>query len=178
MFLVLLVGFRTSVCINYKMTVNIGRKQICLCFSTLKPYNQIIWHSHLKTNLKSWEEIYTPTRFYWLVLVQWLMQFQACSIYILSMLIRFIFSSATYRPSKFSWVELYSMQHLFVIYSSKFLVLFLVSFSVYATPSFKVYYFNWLFHGILLCSVSFLKSQFHVKWICRNKFIIIVYLLY
>ena len=95
------------------------------------------------------------------------------------------------------------MQYLFFIYSSQLLVLFLVSFNVYATPSFKDSYFDkfdkfilflntltlyylfniLIFHGILLYSISFLyfciynfrtKSQFHVKWICRNKFIIII----
>ena len=85
------------------------------------------------------------------------------------------------------------MQYLFFIYSSQFLVLFLVSFNVYATPSFKVYYFDKfdkfvLFLNILtdyftvsycivflFCIYNFrTKSQFHVKWICRNKFIIII----
>ena len=42
--------------------------------------------------------IYTPTRYYWLILVQCFMQFQACSIYLLSMLIRSIFNSATSSP--------------------------------------------------------------------------------
>ena len=42
--------------------------------------------------------IHTPTQFYWLVLVQCFMQFQACSIYILSMLIRSIFNSAASSP--------------------------------------------------------------------------------
>ena len=72
-------------------------------------------------------------------------------------------------------------------------MLFLVSFNVYATPSFKVYYFDKfdkfvLFLNILtdyftvsycivflFCKCNFqTKSQFHVKWICRNKFIIII----
>ena len=46
--------------------------------------------------------IYTPTRYYWLILVQCFMQFQACSIYILSMLIRSIFNSATSSPFQVS----------------------------------------------------------------------------
>ena len=107
------------------------------------------------------------------------------------------------------------MQYLFVIYSSN-LVLFLVSFNVYPTPSllvfcfykfytfqikfdcwvyprFKAYYFDKfdqfvLFLNILtnyftvshciaflFCIYNFRKkSQFHVKWICRNKFIFII----
>ena len=58
----------------------------------------------------------------------------------------------------------------------------------FATPSFKVYYFykfilflNILtdyFTVFLFCIYNFwTKSQFHVKWLCRNKFIIIIILL-
>ena len=81
--------------------------------------------------------IYTPTRFYWLILVQCFMQFQACSIYILSILIRSIFNSATSCLSKFARAVLYSYAiaicHLLIL----ILVPFLVSFNVYATPSFS-----------------------------------------
>ena len=60
--------------------------------------------------------------------------------------------------------------------------------SNFATPSFKVYYFykfilflNILtdyFTVFLFCIYNFwTKSQFHVKWVCRNKFIIIIILL-
>ena len=46
--------------------------------------------------------IYTPTRYYWIILVQCFMQFQVCSIYILSMLIRSILNSATSSPFQVS----------------------------------------------------------------------------
>ena len=91
-------------------------------------------HSHFESFLNS--GIYTPTRFYWLILVQCFMQFQACSIYVLSILIRSIFNSATSCLSKFARVVLYSYAiaifHLLIL----ILVPFLVSFNVYAAPSF------------------------------------------
>ena len=74
-------------------------------------------------------------------------------------LIYFQFCNLTVVPSLLKQCYIF-MQYLFVIYSS---------------------YPNWLFHGILLYSISFFciynfrtKSQFHVKWIYRNKFIIII----
>ena len=60
--------------------------------------------------------------------------------------------------------------------------------SNFATPSFKVYYFykftlflNILtdyFIVLLFCIYNFwTKSQFHVKWICWNKFSIIIFII-
>ena len=81
--------------------------------------------------------IHTPTQFYWLVLVQCFMKFQACSIYILSMLICFFSILQPCLPSKFARVVLcpfiIPVCHLLI----QILVLFLVSFNVYATPSFS-----------------------------------------
>ena len=117
------------------------------------------------------------------------MQFQACLIYILLMLIRFIFNFETSSPFQVCLSSAISFcKYLFVIESQ-----FSFSFNVYATPSFKLYYFDKfdkfvLFPNILtdyftisycivflFCIYNFrTKSQFHVKWICRNKFIIII----
>ena len=109
------------------------------------------------------------------------------------MLIQFIFNSATSSPFQACLSSAISLcKYLSVIYSPLFLVLFSVSFNVCATPSFKVYYFDKvdkfvLFFNILtdftvsycivflFCIYNFrTKSQFHVKWTCRNKFIIIM----
>ena len=59
----------------------------------------------------------SPTRFCWLMLVQCFMQFQACSIYVLLMLIRFIFNSAASSPFQVcssSAISLCNICHLLI----------------------------------------------------------------
>ena len=150
------------------------------------------------------------------------MQFQACSIYILSMLIPFIFNSAAASPFQVCSNSAISLcntcllfTHLIQCYfqsSSMFMqlqvspnsvvsqcffyirsILFNSSLTTQSYSRFKVYYFDKfnkfvLFLNILtnyftvshctvflFCIYNFrTKSQFHVKWICRNKFIIII----
>ena len=93
-----------------------------------------------------------------LVLVQCFMQFQACSIYILSMLIRFIFNSAASSPFQVCSSSAISLCNTCLSFTHPILVLFLVSFNVYATPSFSQ-----------LCSLSvffcffLIRSNFSVQ---------------
>ena len=71
------------------------------------------------------------------MLVKCFMQFQACSIYILSMLIRFIFNSAASSPFQVCSSSAISLCNTCLSFTHPILVLFLVSFNVYATPSFS-----------------------------------------
>ena len=67
-----------------------------------------------------------------------LIYFQICNLIALSSLLEYCYIL---------------MQYLFVSYSSQFLVLFLVSFSVYATSSFKVYYLDKLDKFVLFLNI-------------------------
>ena len=64
------------------------------------------------------------------------------------------------------------MQYMFFIYSSQLLVLFLVSFNVYATPSFKVYYFDKFDKFVLFLNI--LTDYFTVSYFIVFLFCIFV----
>ena len=109
--------------------------------------------------------IHTPTRFHWLMLVQCFMQFHACSIYILLMLIRFIFISAASSPFQVCSSSAISLCNTCLSFTHPILVLFLVSFNVYATPSFSQ-----------LCSPSIFFLFFYTFYTFQFKFYYLVML--
>ena len=106
-----------------------------------------------------------------LVLVQCFMQFQACCLYILSMLIRFIFNSATSSPFQVCLSSVISLYNTFLSFTHPNFSAILSLAQSYATPSFSqlcslfftyVLYFSiqvWLLSHTLVLKFSTLTSS-------------------